>query len=167
MFEPTGELDEEVFRLRSFYEAKDAICRLFAACDTKWPDVLVPTAIELIEQDILAASLHLRRCSEISTKRVSRTIEPIDFGIERDFSRYESNLWRAINAIVHHHRIEAKTITQDDFYTSDRGPMRGHVIADVKVESDQGTRLINVAGFAVACVNEIGAQMSSAKKAMH
>jgi hypothetical protein len=167
MFNSVGDLDEDVFRLRSFYEAKEAICRLFAACDTKWPDILMPTAIEMMENDILTASLHLRRCSEISAERVTREIESIDFGISRGFSEYERNLWRAINAVVHHHSIEVIIYTQDDFYRSDDALMRGHLIADAKVKSAQGTRLINVAGFAVACVNEIGAQMSHAKRAIH
>ncbi len=167
MFEPIDALDEGIFRLRSFHEAKDAVCRLFAACDTKWPDVLMPTAIQLLEDDVLTASLHLRRCSEISGKRVSRFIQPLDFGIQRDFSGYETNLWRAINAIVHHHTLEVLPFTQDDFYRADDRPMRGHIIADLKVVSDQGRRLINIAGFSVACVNEIGCQMSQAQKAIH
>ena len=134
----------------SFSEAMHAASRLFAACDTKWRDFLLPTAQQQLVDDLLRLCLHLRRVSEASTKRINRQIGNRDMGVARSFDDHEANLWTAINRVVHHHNLEPITIIQEDFYRSRNKVMAGHLIADVKVTSDRGSSLINVAGLAIA-----------------
>ena len=150
------DLDQEALRQHSYIEAMDAVSRLFASCDTKWPDFYLQTAINHLIDDLLRASLHLRRLSEFKKKKINRKIVPKDFGIKRDFSTYENDFWIAINRVVHHKTLEPIIYSQADFYTSGALPMPGHLIADVRIESDRGTSTVNVAGFAIAATNELG-----------
>ena len=154
-------IEPDAFAQHSAHEAMHACARLFAASDTKWFDLILPTAIQQLLDDCLLLSLHLRRLSEFSGKKIRREIVNMALGIERDFSAHETNLWRCINRLIHHTRLEPVIFTQDDFYKSGSLPMSGHLVADLRVESDQGWSTINLAGFAIACSNELGEQLLS------
>lgn len=156
--EPRPSFQGDVLSQHSFGEALGAAARLFSSSDTKWPDFLVPTAQEQLVDDLIRLSLHLRRVVETSSKKVTTKISPILMGLARDDTTFETDLWVAINRVVHHHRLTPKLFTQGDFYRAGNVPMAGHLIADIEVESDRGSSLVNIAGFAVACVNELGAQ---------
>ena len=156
-------IDETVFSQHSFHEAMHACARMFAASDTKWFDLLVPVAVQQLMDDTLLLSLHLRRVSEFTGKRVRRTVDNLPLGVARDFSQHETNLWRCINKVIHHRRLDPIVLSQRDFYRANEQPVAGHLISDIKVESDEGTSIINVAGFSVACANELGEQMLSEK----
>lgn len=161
------QFDGDSLSQHSFGEALHAAGRLLAASDTKWPDFLIPVGQEQLVDDLLRVCLHLRRVSEASSKKISRKIENMPLGIQRDFSKFESDLWTAINRIVHHHRLKPVIFTQHDFYRSGNLPLAGHLIADVEVESDRGSSMINIAGFTIACVNELGEQSVSPTRIFH
>jgi len=144
-----------------------AAARLFSASDTKWPDFLVGVAKEQLIDDLIMLALHLRRVVEVSSKKMTSKISNMDLGVPRDFSAFEVDLWTAVNRIVHHHKLEPIAITQPDFYRADNKPVAGHLLADIEVTSDRGTSRINLAGFAIACVNELGVQSVTPKRIMH
>jgi hypothetical protein len=162
-----NQLDFVSLRQHSYAEAMEAVSRLFSSCDTKWPDFLLNTGINHLIDDLLQSSLHLRRMSEFSNKKIVRKIQPMDFGVKRDFSKFENDFWSAINRIIHHRKLEPIIFTQDDFYNSENKPMPGRLLADVKVESDRGISFINVAGFAVAATNELGELSVKPQKVFH
>jgi len=154
----------DILSQHSFGEAMRAASRLFAACDTKWPDFLLPTAQRQLVDDLLRLCLHLRRVSEASSKKIDRQIKGHSLGMTRDFSKHQGDLWTAINRVVHHHSLEPVLFTDANFFASGNEVMAGHLIADVEVTSDRGTCLINIAGLAIACTNELGKQSLTPKK---
>ena len=160
-------LDEEALRQHSYAEAMDAASRLFACCDTKWPDFYLQTGINHLIDDLLRTSLHLRRLSEFKHKKIDRKIVPRDFGIKRDFSTYENDFWVALNRVIHHKKLEPVIFSQGDFYSAGSSSMPGHLIADVRIESDRGISMVNVAGFAVAATNELGELSTVPQKVLH
>ena len=91
----------------------------------------------------------------------------MDLGVQRSFSDFELDLWTAVNRIVHHHKLEPIVFTQGDFYRAENKPMPGHILADVEITSDRGTSKINIAGFAIACVNELGVQSVTPRRIIH
>ncbi len=157
----------DVISQHSFGEALSATARMIAGCDTKWPDFLLPTAQVQLLDNLLSVSLHLRRVCEASSKKMKTQIINEDFKLNRDFSDFETDLWTAVNRIVHHHKLSPQILSQRDFYQTDNKTMASHLIADVEVESDRGVSRINVAGFAVACTNELGAQSVTPRKVFH
>lgn len=157
----------DVVAQHSYGQAMQASGRLFAFCDTKWPDFLLGMARGQLIDDLISLSLHLRRVVEGSSKKMTTKIVNMDLGFKRDFSGFEVDLWAAVNRIVHHHRLEAVVLTQGDFYRADDRPVAGHLFADIEVFSDRGTRKINLAGFAVACVNELGVQSVTPRRIFH
>jgi len=94
-------------------------------------------------------------------------IDDLDLGIPRDFSDFEVDLWTAVNRIVHHHKIDPVIFAQTDFYRAENKTVAGHLLADLKVTSDRGVSKINVAGFAIACVNELGVQSVTPRRIIH
>ena len=149
-------IDDEALRQHSYAEAMDAASRLFACCDTKWPQFYLQTGINHLIDDLLRTSLHLRRLSEFKQKKIDRKIVPKDFGIDRKFDAFELDFWTAMNRVIHHKKLEPIVYSQPDYYSSGSSPMAGHVIADVRIESDRGISMVNVAGFAIAATNELG-----------
>ena len=77
------EIDEAVFSQHSFHEGMHACARLFAACDTKWFDMMLPVAVQQLLDDALMVSIHLRRLSEATGKKIRQTIDNRDLGIPR------------------------------------------------------------------------------------
>jgi hypothetical protein len=160
-------LDLEALQQHSYIEAMASSSRLFACCDTKWPDIYIQTGINHLIDDLLNTSLHLRRLSEFKQKKIDRKITPKDFGVTRSFKDFESDFWTALNRIIHHKKLEPVVYSQHDFYASGKDAMAGHLIADVIVESDRGVSKINVAGFAIAATNELGELSKNSQKALH
>ena len=160
-------LDQDALRQHSYAEAMDAASRLFACCDTKWPDFYLQTGVNHLIDDLLRTSLHLRRLSEFKKKKIDRKIVPKDFGIKRDFASFESDFWTALNRIIHHKKLEPIIFTQSDFYSAGTSSMPGHLIADVRIESDRGISMVNVAGFAIAATNELGELSTIPQKVLH
>ena len=105
--------------------------------------------------------------SEFSNKKIVRKIEPRDLGVPRSFSDFESDLWNAVNRIIHHHTLTPVTFAQPDFYRAGNAVMPGYLIADVRVKSDRGVSLVNVAGFAIAATNELGEFALKPQKVFH
>jgi hypothetical protein len=160
-------VDEEALRQYSYSAAMDATSRLFACCDTKWPQFYLQTGINHLIDDLLQTSLHLRRLSEFKHKKIDRKIVPRDFGVKRKFDGFESDFWTAMNRIIHHKKLDPIVFTQPDFYSSGPSPMPGHLVADVRIESDRGVSMVNVAGFAIAATNELGELSIVPQKVMH
>ncbi len=159
--------ESDALRQHSYGKAIHSTSRLFACCDTKWPEFYLETGTNHLIDDLLQCAIHLRRMSEFAKKKIVRRIEPRDLGVARDFSNFESDLWNAINRIVHHHRLTPIVFAQPDFYHSGNTTMPGYLIADVEVESDRGISFINIAGFAIAATNELGELALKPKKVFH
>ncbi len=151
-----SDIDKEAVRQHSYYEARGAASRLFACCDTKWPQFYLQTGTTHLIDDLLRVSLHLRRLSEFKNKKIDRKIVPKNFGIKRIFDNFEQDFWIALNRIIDHKKLEPIIYSQADYYTSGSSQMAGHLIADIKIESDRGISSINIAGFAIAATNQLG-----------
>ena len=159
-------IDLEALRQHSYSAAMDATSRLFACCDTKWPQFYLQTGINNLIDDLLQSSLHLRRLGEFKNKKINRQIELNDFGISRSFDNFEPDFWTAMNRIIHHKKLEPIIFTQSDFYKRGAEPMAGYLIADVRIESDRGISMVNVAGFAAAATNELGEMSTIPQKVL-
>jgi len=121
--------------------------------------------ISLPESDALRQHSYLKAMH--SNKKIVRKIEPRDLGVPRNFSDFESDLWNAVNRIIHHHTLTPVTFAQPDFYHAGNGAMPGYLIADVRVKSDRGVSIVNVAGFAIAATNELGELALKPQKVFH
>jgi hypothetical protein len=99
-----------------------------------------------------------KRLCESKNKKITRTIIPSDSGRERDFSNFENDFSVAIGRVIHHKKLEPIifTFTEPDFYSVGSSRIPGHLIADVRIQSDKGSSIVNVAGFAIAAANELG-----------
>jgi hypothetical protein len=159
--------ESEILNEHSYVQAMESAARLFAMSDTKWPDFYLPLAKNLLVDELLTVSLHLRRISEVSTGKMQAKIHNMSLNQPRDFAHFETDLWTAINRIVHHYSLTPFIITDSNFYRSDNEPMAGHLIADISVMSDRGESWINIAGFAIAVTNELGRLSRTPKKVFH
>jgi hypothetical protein len=159
--------DSEIVSEHSYARAMEAAARLFSMSETKWPDFYLPLAKNLLVDELLTVALHLRRISEVSSGKMVAKIQNMSLNVPRDFTHFETDLWTAINRIVHHHSLNPQVITDYSFYRSDNEPMAGHLIADISVMSDRGESRINIAGFAIAVTNELGRLSRTPKKVFH
>jgi hypothetical protein len=141
-------------------QSLEATARMFASCDTKWPEIMIGLAQNQLIDDAIGLALHLRRYSEISGEKIRAELVPLSLGIAgRNFNGHERDLWTSINRIVHHHAMKPHVLVDEAMFRADGAPMAGYLISDLEVTSDRGKSLINVAGLAVAAMNEIGGRI--------
>lgn len=151
-------------RRKSFDRALDVATRLFAACDTKWPELLLPTALEQLESDLLELSLNCRRVLEHSEHVKLTQISPLFTELSGiSASECETSSWKSMGMIIHHQVIEPLLLTDHNFYKrGETRRMSGTMVANVRVTSDRGTIVVNVPGLAIAVANDLGQQFKRA-----
>lgn len=152
-------LPDEDLRQSSYVRALGAFTRLFAFSDTKWPELLLPSALRQMEDDLLIGALNLRRVVERSaTGSLSEVVPRFTELTGKAAAEYEKSLWVILGRIVHHEMMEPAILRDDNYYSGSAGKIAGFLVCDVKIESDRGSILVNVPGFAIAAANELGRQ---------
>ena len=147
----------------SHARALSAATRLFAFCDTKWTDFLLPGALAQLDEDILALAINLRRVLEATGQKISNEITP-HFHAYAGYSEgeYDRDLWRVLGRLVHHQNLEPTIIEDPEFYGPDER-ISGYMVTDMLVTSDHGKSRVDLAGLAFSAANELGIAYKNAK----
>jgi len=125
---------------------------------------MVGLAQNQLLDDTIGLALHLRRYAEISGEKIRARVIPQSLGISgRRFDDHERDLWVCINRIVHHHTMKPRILVDEAMYQADGAPMAGYLISDLEVTSNRGVTLVNIAGLAVAAMNEIGGRLTGSQ----
>lgn len=114
-----------------------------------------------MEDNLLMTSVHLRCLSEITGKRIAREMQLLFEILDR--AEYCLDLWRAINTIVHHKRIDAQLRKAPIAPNSKFGVG----VFDFEVESSERKILVNARGFAVSAFNAFADQIGAPEVTTH